>query len=556
MARQGWSFVAATLLGVADAAAVDAVTGASPPSRPAGTAEVDIWITGRGFAPGATVSISGGGVSEVEAPTVVPEAQRVDGGRGDGLRWTISVAADAQQGPRDVTVLGPDGTMATGRGIFSIGAAAPAPPTQAPTAAPTQAPSAPGSGAPSAPEPPAPTGVDVVTRASPGYGAQGEQVNLWIVGRTFVDGARVEFSQAGLGPAQAEGVGELPLKIVRNVPAENGKSDGIQYYLQIGQDTPVGRVDITVIGPDGSRATGAGLFEVVAPGAVPPDPGMGNVDVVTGASPPAFRAGRDVSLWVWGRGIATGAQLEFSRPGITPYAPYEAVAQAGNYPGFDGLRAFLLVEANVPAGPVDVTVVNPNGTRATGAGLLTVVAPGEPLPGAGEAVEEVGTCLPPETTVEEITRVVPKQVLPGSPLPLAIFGRGFACGASVLIAGGGLQASAGTAPRITRSVEDPMATTLRWDLEVLPDARLGPRDVTVVNPNNSSKRVVGAFEVVEVITETGLDAGVDRVDTRNGGVRACSARPGGASSEAWGLTVALAGLVAVRSRRRPARRRA
>jgi hypothetical protein len=42
----------------------------------------------------------------------------------------------------------------------------------------------------------------------------------------------------------------------------------------------------------------------------------------------------------------------------------------------------------------------------------------EPLPGAGEAVDEVGTCLPPETTVEEITRVVPKQVRPGSPLPL------------------------------------------------------------------------------------------------------------------------------------------
>jgi hypothetical protein len=255
---------------------------------------------------------------------------------------------------------------------------------------------------------------------------------------------------------------------------------------------------------------------------MPPDPGMGNVDVVTGASPPAFRAGRDVSLWVWGKGIASGAQLEFSRPGIAPYAPYEAVPQAGNYPGFDGLRAFLLVEANVPAGPVDVTVVNPNGTRATGVSFLTVVAPGEPLPGAGEAVDEVGTCLPPETTVEEITRVVPKQVRPGSPLPLAIVGRGFACGASVLIAGGGLQASAGTAPRIVRSGADPMATTLYWDLEVLPDARLGPRDVTVVNPNNSSKRVVSAFEVVDVVTETGLDAGVDRVDTRSGGVRACA----------------------------------
>jgi len=551
MARLRWACLVAGALWAAEAAAVDAVTGASPPSRPAGTAQATLWITGRGFVPGATVSISGAGVSQIAAPIIVPEAERVDGGRGDGIRWSIAVAADAQQGPRDVTVTGPDGTMATGRGIFTIGGVAPAPPTQAPT----QAPTAPGSEAPSAPEPAPPTGVDVVTRASPAYGAQGEQVNLWIVGRTFVDGTRVEFSQAGLRPAEAEGFGELPLKIVRNVAAENGKADGIQYFLQIGQDTPVGQVDITVIGPDGSRATGRGLFEVVAPGAMPLDPGMGNVDVVTGASPAAFRAGRDVSLWVWGKGIASGAQLEFSRPGIAPYAPYEAVPEAGNYPGFDGLRAFLLVEANVPAGPVDVTVVNPNGTRATGAGLLTVVGPGEPLPGAGEAVDEVGTCLPPETTVEEITRVVPKQVRPGSPLPLAIVGRGFACGASVLIAGGGLQASAGTAPRIVRSVADPMATTLYWDLEVLADARLGPREVTVVNPNNSSKRVVSAFEVVDVVTETGLDAGVDRVDSRSGGVRACSARPASARSAGASIALITVGLLASRSRRRRTRDR-
>jgi hypothetical protein len=101
-----------------------------------------------------------------------------------------------------------------------------------------------------------------------------------------------------------------------------------------------------------------------------------------------------------------------------------------------------------------------------------------------------------------------------------------------------------------------MATTLYWDLEVLPDARLGPRDVTVVNPNNSSKRVVSAFEVVDVVTETGLDAGVDRVDTRSGGVRACAARPASASPAGVGVALAVFGLFASRLRRRRALPRA
>jgi hypothetical protein len=537
----------------AAALAVDAVTGASPPSRPAGTAQAILWITGQGFTPGATVALAGGGINQIAAPVVVPEAELVDGGRGDGIRWTVSIAADALQGARDVIVTGPDGTMATGRGLFTVGAPGSMPPSQPPTQPPTAPPTGPGTVPPSEPEP-IPIGVDVVSRASPTYGGQGEQVNLWIVGRTFADGTTVEFSRPGLGPAVAEGVGPLPLKIVRNVAAENGKADGIEYYLRIDPTTELGPVDITVVGPDGTRATGVGLFDIVPAGQAPPDDGMGNVDSITGASPGAFRSGRNVSLWLWGKGIASGAQLEFSQPGISPYSPYEAVEGAANYPGYDGMRAFLLVEASVPAGPVDVTVVNPNGSRATGRALVTVVGAGDPLPGSGDAIDDVGTCLPPDTTVEEITRVAPRQVAPGSPLPLAIVGRGFACGASVLLAGGGLQAPVGTAPRIVRSPNDPTQTTLYWDLDVTPDARLGPRDVTIVNPNNSSKTLRAAFEIVEVVVDAGgLDAGVGdpSAGARGGGVKACSQSGVGLGGRGgWGFAAMLAVMCAQRIQRR------
>ena len=71
--------------------AADVVSGASPSVQTAGTDSVSIWITGSGFEMGATVSVSGNGITELRAPQLVPEEQRVDGGRGDGIIYTMSI---------------------------------------------------------------------------------------------------------------------------------------------------------------------------------------------------------------------------------------------------------------------------------------------------------------------------------------------------------------------------------------------------------------------------------------------------------------------------------
>ena len=530
------------------AAAVDSVTGASPRVFPAGKGDVIVWVTGRGFADGLSVGISGNGIVQRAAPVVVPEAMRVDGGRGDGIRWSVTIGPEALVGLRDLTVTGADATMATGAGLLEITPAlAVMPPTQPPTQPPSQPPTQPGSNPP-LPEPEGPIGVDVITRASPTYAAQGEQVNLWIVGRTFVDGVTVSFSGAGMGPALVNGQPLLP-KISRNIPSEQAKFDGIEYYLRVGAETPVGPVDITVVGPDGTRATGVGLFEVVAPGAVPPPAaGAGNVDVISGASPRAFRAGRNVSLWLWGKGFEPGATVVFSQPGIRPYAPAEVVKDAGNYPGFDGIRSFLVVDPLAARGPLDVTVINPNASQAIAPGVVQVIGADDAIPDENDVVDDFGPCLAAETTIEEITFVQPMQVKPGTPLPLAIVGRGFACGATVIIAGGGLRAPQGSAPRIVRDGVDPQKTTLYWDLEVTADAAVGSRDVTVVNPNNSSKTLAQAFSIVLEITESYAgDGGVDERVKQDDGVHACSTS-GASSRGVLPLLLGLGLLLGTRSR--------
>lgn len=541
-----WYFgLAGLVLGLPmQSVAVDTVTRASPASVAANTAQKILWITGTGFAPGDRVTISGDGIGEVAAPRVVPEAERMDGGQGDGIRYTISVAADATSGRRDITVTGFDGSTATGAGLLEITGGS-APPTAPPTAAPDMGP-APPTGPGTAPPDLPSGGVDVVTRASPIHGEQGEQVNLWIVGRTFQDGATVHFSAAGMGPALIDGL-PLPLKVVRNVPSEAEKLDGIEFYLRIAPDTPVGPVDITVRGPDGTEATGRAIFNVVETGGIPPPvPGAGVADTISGASPPAFRSGRNVSLWIWGRDFEPGADVQFSQPGIRRYSPFEVVNEAGNYAPLDGIRAFLLVDGNVPPGPVDVTVVNPNGTQVTRPGLVEVVGTGGGAAAGGAGGEDVEPCLPASTPIESIDFVTPAEVLRGSALPLTIVGRGFACGARVALSGGGLRAPEGSTPRIIRDQGDPGQTTLRWDLEVTEDAAFGPRDVTVVNPDNSTKTLNAAFAIVETLSGDGGVGGGEKA----AGISACAQRPGAhvpSSVLSWlGL---LLGLAATRRRR-------
>jgi MYXO-CTERM domain-containing protein len=396
------------------------------------------------------------------------------------------------------------------------------------------------------PPPPPPDGavpppqngsVDVVSRASPAYGAQGDQVNLWIVGREFVPGAQVAFSSPGIGPALVDGQ-PIPPEVVRRAESEQGKSDGLQYFARIAPNAATGPVDVTITNPDGSSATGAALFQIIEPGQAPPvRPGDGDVQTVTGASPRAMRAGRNVSLWIWGKGFETGARVDYSNASLRPYAEPSVVEVSQSHPGFAGIRSFLTVDGTALPGPVDVTVTNPNGTRATGQGIITIVeaagTPGDP--GGGGAVEYTGPCPDEATSIEAVLSVDPPTVARGDTVNLAISGRAFACGASIVIPGGGLRQV--DTPRLVRQAADPLQTTLFWQIEVAEDATLGPRDVTVVNPNNTSKTLTAAFEVVEAERE------------RPTGVAFCQARPGDGGSPAAVLLLAVPALL-VRRRRR------
>ncbi len=464
-------FAALTALLLAPTAtlAVDGVTAASRKTQYAGTQDAVLWIVGEGFSQGVQATLSGDGIT-VEAADRVPEAQRIDGGQGDGIALYFSIAASATPGLRDVVVTDPDGSSAIGQGLVEILAAV--------------------EGGPPAPEIP-PSTVDRVTRASPNYAEQGDQVNLWIVGGAFEAGARVTFDNPGLGPAMVDGR-SLPVEVLRNAESENGQADGIQYFMRVTPDAATGFVAITVTNPDGSTATGRDLFEIVPPGSVPvPREGDADVDSITGASPPGAFSGRDVALWIWGEGFTTGATVEFDHPGIQPFAPPEVVEDSRSHPGYSGIRNFLNVAADATPGPVTVTVVNPNGTRAEARGLLTIVD-GR---GQGGAVTDLGNCPDPYTSIAGIDRVVPDEVVRGAPVTVAVQGQAFACGAGMLIPGGGLRPL--SPPRLVRDSANPFYTTLFWELEVASDAALGDRAVTVVNPNNSSKTLPVGFTIVD-----------------------------------------------------------
>lgn len=529
--------------------AVDAISGASRREQATNTPNAAIWIVGRGFVAGSTVTISGNGIMATPGrdPLVITEAERIDGGRGDGIAYYFSIAADADLGPRNITVTAPDGRSVTGMALIEImPGMGPAPePEPGPEGEPAMnpGPEAEPNPQPEAVPPPVPQDgvVTEVTRASPRAGEVGAQVNVWIAGRSFSPGLDVKFSDPALGPASFRGA-PLAYGIVRNAESERGEYDGIQYYLRIGAEAQIGPVDVTVTAADGgSQAVGRGIFEVVNVGEAPaPLPGDGDIQAVSGASPAAVRAGRNVAIWMWGLGIAEGARIEFGAPGIEMVAPSEVVEQAANNPGFAGVRNYLKIDATAPPGPVAVTITNPNGTSATAEQLFTIVPPaggvggGNPMGGgdgpvASPGVVGDGTCPDQLTSIEGITEVKPAVFGRGEVINVAVIGRAFACGANVIIPGGGLTPL--DEPRIVRDPADPLATTLFWRLQVADDARAGSRDLTVINPNNTSKTLVGAFAIDAPDSAAGSDD-----------VAFCAQTPGRPHGAWWLLFLGVLGL--------------
>ena len=353
--------------------------------------------------------------------------------------------------------------------------------------------------------------INAITSASPPVGEVGAQVNLWIEGRDFDDNPTIKFSSNELFQAYSNNQ-PIPLEVVHNLEYSNGELDGIMYFLRISAQASLGPIDITVQNSNGSSYTLMGEFEVVAQGSIDLENVMDaeNIEGVTGASPLAIATGVTSPMWIWGTGFNRQSVLSFNNNAIRDFRPPKVIINAQNYPGYDGVQAFLDVPTEANTGPVDVTITNPNGSNETGIALFEIVNTGD-VSGSGNGGDNVsgirencdGNDL--NTSIVEISAVDPNEIERNKVTSIEIIGSGFACGASIVYHGGGITPV--SAPIFSKDPSNPSLNYFRVDVDVAADAALGSRAITIVNPNGSVKTNAEAFRVIEANNESAVGSG-------------------------------------------------
>ena len=349
--------------------------------------------------------------------------------------------------------------------------------------------------------------INVITRASPPKGEVGGQVNLWIEGREFPPDIEVKFNTTAIEPALNTESMPIPQQVFRNTSDTGGELDGILYYARISGDAPLGPVSITLSSAStGTRKTEEGLFEIVeqGQGLIFDNSGAETIEQVSSASPLAVRAGRNVAMWVLGQGFNIGSTIEFSNESIQSVRPPEVVIDAQNAPGYDGIRNYLQIPPTAMPGSVSVTVKNPNMSNKIGVDLFEIIPPASlegasPIPGNTGG----GACQGDdfEQNLSEIVAADPGRVAIGQETDLRIYARGLACRASFILYGGGIEVIGDTP--VYQDQSDPALRFFQLRIKVNRFAPLGPRKVTILNPNGSSKTEEGVFTVVVGANGTG-----------------------------------------------------
>lgn len=440
---------------------------------------------------------------QVTSVITFTSAQELADSLGDRLSFTLNVPAGAMLGRINLIVTASDGTSLSKLNAFTVleGSGAgndyndPTSPDNIYPGGDTTDPRYQG-------VPPRTSGqVNAITMASPPIGEIGGQVNLWIEGREFPSNPEVKFSSPGIDQAFEN---DQPLAIIveHATDSSNGNMDGIYYKIRISPTTPLGPVAITVKDPaTGSSHTQDGLFKIVprGEGLNLNQQGSEDIEAVTGASPRVIRSGHNSAMWTYGLGFNIRSQIQFSTPTIREIRASEAVISAQNWPGYDGMRSYLEFPANTPSGPVDITVKNPNNTTATLMGAFEVVQPSSQNSQAtvGTNQEPIPECNDdnPDLSVRYVGTSTPNLIAQGEEVTVQIPGLGFACRPEVYITGlGGVQTT--SIPYRTTDPNQPDFHYLNFKIRVAPNAPIGPRELTVVNPNGSDKSNPQAFTIV------------------------------------------------------------
>jgi large repetitive protein len=266
--------------------------------------------------------------------------------------------------------------------------------------------------------------------ASRGQGATNQDIT--ITGTNFAGGAQVTFSGAGITVNSTIFVNATTL--TANITIAAGAATGAR--------------NVTVLNSDAGTATKANGFTV-------------NAGPTLASTTPNTRAQGLVnqSIAVNGTGFVSGATVSFSGTGIT--------VNTTTFNTSTQITVSVTIAANAALGPRNVTVTNPDGGSATGAGAFTVDA------------------LP------TITAITPNTRLNLTSGPETIDGTGFAPGATVTFTPAGA-----TAPTAAAVVINGPGTQITFTVTVPQD--LAPPhtyDVTVTNPDGGSVTLTGGFAV-------------------------------------------------------------
>ncbi len=260
-------------------AAAPTLTSINPNSGVQGT-NVPVTLTGTNFAAGASVNVSGSGVT-VSNVTVVNATQ---------ITATLGIASNATVGSRSVTVTSTGGTS---NGVtFTVNAAAP-----------------------------------TLTSINPNSGVQGTNVPVTLTGTNFAAGASVNVSGSGV--------------TVSNVTVVNATQ--ITATLGIASNATVGSDNVSVTSTGGTSNGVAFTVTSTAP-----------APVLTSISPNSGGAGNSVPVTLTGANFMAGAMLSSSNPSLS-FSNVTVVSATQ-------MTATFSMAANATLGSTPITVTTSNGT--------------------------------------------------------------------------------------------------------------------------------------------------------------------------------------------------
>ena len=367
------------------------VTGVTPGSVGRGATNFPITVSGTGFASGAKVTISGTGIA-VNSTTFISSTS---------LKANITVSSSTSATSRNVTVT-VGSTSATCTDCLGVNSA------------------------------PAILGV---SQGSMGQGARNQNVSIY--GLNFESGtwtpSSVLFSNAGI--------------TVNSVTRNNVFV--LTANISISPSGTLGAGNVTVINPDGGRATDSGAFTVTA------------ALTVTSVSP-ASRGQGAIGQNI----VITGTNFESGS------WPTSSVALSGT-----GITVNSIQRTNSTHLAVNISI---SATASLGASSVTVTNPDD---GVGSKANAFTVTARP--TITSLSQTSGHRG--SSNLSITVTGTGFVSGATVAFSGSGIT---------VKSVTFSSSTKLTVVISLSSTAATGARNVTVTNPDAGTYTLPGGFTVL------------------------------------------------------------